>query len=138
MAEFISTVDLLGDEVVADSIIDRSITEFRDAFVTSIKVNCFYNAFNLTLVDLASAVKIEINAFYSCRNLKTMIIRSEIVCEINNNLGISSKPIVYVRRVLVDAFKAHTHWQTLAGEIRALEDYTVDGTIYGDLDESKI
>jgi hypothetical protein len=39
---------------------------------------------------------------------------------------------------LVDEYKAATNWSTYAGRIRALEDYTVDGTITGELDESKI
>lgn len=39
---------------------------------------------------------------------------------------------------LVDTYKADTNWSTYAAQFRALEDYTVDGTITGELDESKI
>lgn len=45
---------------------------------------------------------------------------------------------IYVPRALVDTYKAATNWSTIADQFRALEDYTVDGTITGELDESKI
>jgi hypothetical protein len=45
---------------------------------------------------------------------------------------------VYVPRSLVDSYKSATNWSTYANQFRALEDYTVDGTITGELDESKI
>ena len=45
---------------------------------------------------------------------------------------------IYVPRNLVDSYKAETNWSAYAEQIRALEDYTVDGTITGDLDETKI
>lgn len=45
---------------------------------------------------------------------------------------------IYVPRALVEQYKVATNWTTLASQFRALEDYTVDGTITGELDESKI
>ena len=33
MAEFINTIDVVGDEALADSIIERTITEFKDDHV---------------------------------------------------------------------------------------------------------
>ena len=45
---------------------------------------------------------------------------------------------IYVPRALVDSYKVATNWATYAAQFRALEDYTVDGTVTGDLDESKI
>lgn len=45
---------------------------------------------------------------------------------------------IYVPSALVDTYKAATNWSAYAGWFRALEDYTVDGTITGELDESKI
>jgi hypothetical protein len=50
----------------------------------------------------------------------------------------------YVPRALLsddDATKDYrraTNWATYASQFRALEDYTVDGTITGDLDPNKI
>lgn len=45
---------------------------------------------------------------------------------------------IYVPRSMVDTLKSATNWSTYADQIRALEDYTVDGTTTGELDESKI
>lgn len=45
---------------------------------------------------------------------------------------------IYVPRALVDSYKTAENWSTFASQFRALEDYTVDGTVTGDLGESKI
>ena len=51
---------------------------------------------------------------------------------------------IYVPKALLsddDATKDYrraTNWSTYADQFRALEDYTVDGTITGELDPSKI
>lgn len=45
---------------------------------------------------------------------------------------------IYVPRNMCDTLKSSTNWSTYADQIRALEDYTVDGTTTGDLDESKV
>lgn len=45
---------------------------------------------------------------------------------------------IYVPRSLVEEYKAATNWTVYADRFRALEDYTVDGTTTGELDESKI
>ena len=50
----------------------------------------------------------------------------------------NGKGYIYVPRAMVDTLKSATNWSTYATQIRALEDYTVDGTITGELDESKI
>ena len=45
---------------------------------------------------------------------------------------------IYVPAALVDSYKVATNWSTYEAKFRALEDYTVDGTTTGDLDETKI
>ena len=45
---------------------------------------------------------------------------------------------IYVPRNMVDTLKSATNWSTYASQIRALEDYTIDGTTTGELDESKV
>lgn len=53
--------------------------------------------------------------------------------------GIASKKgYVYVPAILIEEYKAASGWSALASQFRALEDCTVDGTITGALDESKI
>lgn len=45
---------------------------------------------------------------------------------------------IYVPRALVESYKTATNWSQHADQIRAIEDYTVDGTVTGVLDETKI
>ena len=77
--------------------------------------------------------------------LETLTIRkTDGLCVLNNVSAFAGTPIangtgyIYVPRVLVDSYKAATNWSTYASQFRALEDYTVDGTTTGELDESKI
>ena len=39
---------------------------------------------------------------------------------------------------LYEKYRNGTNWSTYAAQFRALEDYTVDGTITGELDPNKI
>ena len=45
---------------------------------------------------------------------------------------------IYVPSALLATYKAATNWSTYAAQFRGLEDYTVDGTTTGELDETKI
>ena len=232
MADFINTIDALGDEVVMDSIIDRSITEFKDDTIESVGQYAFSNckvlanvllpnvksigdrafedctslgevlfsevpktgvftfrrctnlvsadfpkatvvgtfAFNgctklervnlplaedistyvfqscvaLTKIDLPSLKSLSSGAFNNCSNLTAVVIRGDDVCTLHHTDAFENTPIakgtgyIYVPRALVDSYKAATNWSTYAAQFRALEDYTVDGTITGELDETKI
>lgn len=227
MSDFVNTVELLGDKVVADSIVDRTITELADDTITKVAEsafryakslrtvnfpNCteiedvafescselttvevpevttcgaraFYDCVYLTSVNMPKVKTIETNtfrncwkalkkldfleltsikgaSFYECNKLVAVIIRTESVCSLANvsaftacyhyhgTTNANSNPdglqdgYVYVPRALVESYKTATNWASLyasyANMFRALEDYTVDGTIYGELDESKI
>ena len=89
-------------------------------------------------------------------NVKAIILRSETV------VNVGSKPVFtnsyhftgtvnatynpngdtdgyyYVPSSQIAGYQAHTYWGTCADRFRALEDYTVDGTINGELDWDKI
>lgn len=280
MSEFINTIDVLGDDAVIDSIIDRTITEFKDDQITKVGQYAFYNCTALTAVDLPEATScatkafygctslgaadfpnvtslgesafqgctaltrvnlpkhkylansifqgctslVDVNmpefigngpnaynqrafygcsslqsvsfpklvrtgnyafygcgklshieapileevgsqAFYNCGSLKLLDLpmcksfgssamqnsgvtalvlrRTDAICTIPDANALSN-PIkngtgyIYVPRAAVDSYKATTNWAAFASQIRALEDYTVDGTITGALDETKI
>ena len=76
--------------------------------------------------------------------MKALILRKEAVCTLANINNFQNSDFAdgigffYVPRALVDSYKTATNWSTYASQFRALEDYTVDGTITGALDESKI
>ena len=66
------------------------------------------------------------------------------LCSLDSTNAFTGTPIasgtgyIYVPAVLIDSYKAATNWSTYAAQFRALEDYTVDGTTTGELDETKI
>ena len=82
--------------------------------------------------------------FANMNGLKALLLRNESLCSLSNTNAFSNSTVktgtgyIYVPATLVDSYKAATNWSTYASQFRALEDYTVDGTITGELDESKI
>jgi hypothetical protein len=188
MAEFINTIDILGDEAVIDSIIDRSITELCDNTIESVGNGAFRNCEHLAVLDLPAAkstasesfrqchalvgVKmpsmssVGYMSFYSCWSLKTvdlpvvkniadgafgycgsfkaLVLRADAVCALGGAWALEGTAIkkgtgyIYVPAALKEQYAQSTNWSVYAAQFRALEDYTVDGTIWGDLDENKI
>ena len=261
MAEFINTIDVLGDDAVIDSIIQRTITEFKDDVITNLAANafygcnkldtvslpsvtnvpdaCFYNCASLKTIDIPAATTIGstnrfsgVGAFYGCKALESvhfpkvvnvgtstfsecraltevylpeanaiyttafnwcssiakleipkvetiyerilynayqggltildmpsakliygdairgsginhLVLRNpSVVCSFNgttfNGANSTYAPNIYVPASLLDTYKSATNWSLYADYFRILEDYTVDGTITGELDETKI
>ena len=144
MSKFINTVDSIGDEALTNSIIDRSITEIRDNYATSIGYYAFMSCSALTTVDFPAVTRILDYAFYNCSALTTLILCSETMATLRDTNAFTNTPIasgtgyIYVPSSLINSYKTASNWSTYAAQFRALEDYTVDGTITGALDESKI
>lgn len=149
MSGFVNTIELLGDSTVIDSIIEGTIEEFCDDVLDAIGSTAFAYCRRLKYVNLPSVKEIRDDAFSNCDVLKTFILSSENMCVLKSRVFMYS-PIasgtgyIYVPRALLsdeDAKKDYrraTNWSTYASQFRALEDYTVDGTVTGELDESKI
>ena len=91
------------------------------------------------IVDFGSTVRFSPGAFWWSAP-KAIILRSQTMVPYNPGCenGPNASLYVYVPAALVDSYKAATNWSTYASRFRALEDYTVDGTITGELDETKI
>ena len=145
-----NTVETVGDAALADSIIDRSITElqcnitssiaaqkFRNCTglanvifpsVSSVGIGAFWQCTALTQADFSACVSFAQNAFYGCSALETLILRcTDAVCSITGNLSgtkiASGTGYIYVPSALVDTYKAASGWSTYAVQIRAIEDY---------------
>lgn len=137
-----------------------SLTDVRFPCLSYIDNYAFMNCYKLCRVDVAenSPYRLSIgnNAFNYAYSLKEVIIR-DIRCAtlggINAFNGCShfhgtvneaynpdglKDGYIYVPAELIDTYKSETNWSTFADQFRALEDYTVDGTITGSLDETKI
>ena len=72
MADFTNTVDVVGDEALADSIIERTITEFKDNHVLTVGHGAFYYCTALTTVDLPEATKLDGSSFAECTSLASV------------------------------------------------------------------
>ena len=108
------------------------ITRFNIEYSSS-SASMFVNCYSLRQVIIRSFGKYSLNfdAFNNCYHL------DGTVNETYNPNG-DKDCYIYVPRDMVDTLKSATNWSAYASQIRALEDYTVDGTTTGDLDESKI
>lgn len=132
------------------------LTNIKLPSVTFINNNAFYRCATLETVDLGSTTYVSGYTFGYCHSLKAVIMRStkknDLVATTAFNscyhiLGTTDATYnpdglkdgyIYVPRSLVDTYKADAKWGEYASQFRALEDYTVDGTITGELDASKI
>lgn len=152
MSEFINTIDVLGDDVVTDGIIAKTIAEFHDDTLSALHLGAFHSCKLLTIVNLPALKttagdtfaectalkkadfniidKINSSEFKNCSSLDTLIIRrADKICNIYDYNTFQNTPIkkgtgyIYVPRALVDSYKATSHWSTYANQIRAIEDY---------------
>lgn len=124
-----------------------NVTELVLPELKSIGNSACTNWTNLVHVDLPKCTSI---ANYGLRNngkLATLILRSETMCALSNYALNSTKIFdgtgyVYVPSALIASYQTATNWKTVysknANAFRALEDYTIDGTITGELDPNKI
>lgn len=128
---------------VLDSMINCTITEVKSN-VEIIAGYAFIKRSWLVKADFPKAKEIGMEAFKSTSSLKALILRNNSIVTLGytNALQMSGIAVavgyIYVPSALVDIYKSATNWSTYATKFRALEDYTVDGTITGELDESKI
>lgn len=113
--------------------------------VTSLSGNIFSSCDLLTLLDLPNVAKLSGNLFQNSgltslilRKADTIVTGSTISAMFKGTPIASGVGYIYVPAVLVDTYKANSVWSTLANQFRALEDYTIDGTINGALDTTKI
>lgn len=118
--------------------------------LTEVPYNGFREFKGLVKADFWSLKAIYSNGFYQCANLETLIIRSTTLCTVAAGTVFSASKIasgtgyIYVPRALLSDtddtkdYRRATNWSAFSNQFRALEDYTVDGTATGALDESKI
>ena len=90
-----------------------------------------YSLKTLIIREFGASFSINSNAFDNCYHLKGTVNNTY------NPEGLKDC-YIYVPNSMVSKLKSATNWSTYADQIRALEDYTVDGTTAGELDESKV
>jgi hypothetical protein len=144
-----------------------SLTGYTFSYCTKLKTANFpeativdYGGFEkcyvLTTANFHKVTSLNSYAFHSCYSLKAVMLRGETLCTLANQdafnncyhlhgtVNATYNPnglkdgYIYVPRALIEDYKVATNWTTFATQFRALEDYTVDGTTTGELDESKV
>lgn len=95
MADFLNTIDVLGDEAVADSLIDRTITEFKDNRMTTVGANAFCGCTALTSVELPNATELGDSAFDRCTAMT--VFEFPNVLKTRNSVFGNNKEIVSLR-----------------------------------------
>ena len=92
----------------------------------------------LTILDLTAVTKMGQGLFHDS-SITALVLRGSAVPTLSGVLYWAGNiKYIYVPAALVDSYKVATNWSTYEAKFRALEDYTVDGTTTGDLDETKI
>lgn len=125
---------------------------------TTLTSNAFRDTQYIEIIDLPKLTDIPATTFYGCRGLKALLLRSTTLVTLANtsafttcyrilgtkNAGFNPNGekigFIYVPRALIEDYKVATNWSSdsLVTQFRALEDYTIDGTITGALDKTKI
>ena len=117
----------------------------------------FGNCYELLSIDMHSYAGNFMNStFQECYSLKALILRSEKMCiltnanvfnychHMNGTYDATYNPhsyrdgVILVPRALIDSYRIATNWSYFGTQFRVLEDFTVDGTIMGELDPTKI
>ena len=141
----LTTVDFPVATSIGDSAFAfcSALTTANFPVVTSIGASDFASCSALTTADFPVATSIGDSAFAFCSKLKSLLLRGNNVCTLPRSNAFISTPIasgtgyIYVPSALIEQYKAATNWSTYAAQFRALENYTVDGTVTGELDPAK-
>lgn len=104
----------------------------------------FLRCYDLKVVDVYCNISfMQYRDFENCTSLDTLILRNSTMSKMKTD-GFDTTKIaagegyIYVPRALIDSYKAESTWSAYVNQFRVLEDYTVDGSITGELDEAKI
>lgn len=119
----------------------KNLTHANLPKATTIGSYCFADA-NLSYFD-TPAMAIYSKTFRNNANLEHLFLRhSAAICTLGNVDAFAGTPFasggmggyVYVPRALIESYRSATNWSGLSCTWYAIEDYTVDGTITGDID----
>lgn len=74
MSDFINTIDLLGDDVVMDKLIDGTIVEFKDDQIVTLGRGAFTGCSGLTVVELPNLTATPDACFANCTSLIEVVL----------------------------------------------------------------
>ena len=146
----LTTVNLASVKYISITGMFDGCTNLTNVTLTSaeeITFDTFKECRNLSFLDLPALTLVMEGSFYNlgadASSLHVML-RSTTVCTLNGKPGAgvgdgTIRRFLYVPAALVSRYSlSSTGWGSAFDAVRALEDYTVDGTITGELDPTKI
>jgi hypothetical protein len=113
----------------------------------------FQNCASLERLDMPMAYELQVSVFNGCVKLKALSLRNfannGVVTLANLNVFTGTPfasggagGVLLIPSALVESYKTATNWSVIYGygtnRFLALEDYTVDGTITGEIDWDKV
>jgi hypothetical protein len=128
------TVQVENDYSLLNSYIEGTLTEYKDDEVVTLGDRSFDGCDSLTLID-TSKVSCVYSSISHISNLTTLILRNTEPAYLTGSTTLTGV-YIYVPSNLVSNYS--NQWKVTGAQFRALEDYTVDGTITGELDPAKI
>ena len=146
----LTTVNLASVQYFSFQGMFSGCTNLTNVTLTSlaeVNADTFKECRNLSYLDLPEVTVVTDGAFYNlgadAPSLHVML-RSTTGCTLSGQPGAGAgdgtlRRFLYVPAALVSRYSmSSTAWGSAFDAVRALEDYTVDGTITGALDETKI
>lgn len=137
-----SDVEKIGNSTFRNC---KALTELYAPKAKQLNPYMCYNCISLQYVELGDVSGYVFNnSFNQCSALTAVVMRQTKLITLENVNAFSNTPIangegyIYIPSALVQKYQAATNWSTFANQFRSLEDYTVDGTVTGALDRSKI
>lgn len=134
-----------------------ALTDVNFPKVTTLGSNAFSGCSLLTTAYFTNVNSIKPYTFNNCYSLRSLVLASTSVCQMEDRTPLGNcyhllgevnptynpngdkDGYVYVPSALIESYKAAPFWEDYSAlQFRALEDYTVDGTITGELDPNKI
>lgn len=115
-----------------------SLTTVNMPVATKIETWGFQYCSSLSILDMPAVNSIAGMALENCTSLDKLVLRNNAVCSLDSS-AFNNTPIaagsgyIFVPASLVGSYKTATNWSAYANQIRAIEDYTVDGTVTGDI-----
>lgn len=121
-----------------------SLTELCLPKATRLDSNSLRGCSALVSADFQELTRIDDYTFPGCSSLKALMLRGSTVvtlagpngfsCQGEISLIASGAGHIYVPAALIDSYKAANNWSTYTNQFRKLEEWTVDGTVTGELD----
>jgi hypothetical protein len=136
-----------------EALIDGSVEGILTTGATKTRDYAFGYCSELKAIEFLSHVTIDgMSPLSYCKSLRAVILRSKTICPLSAFPGFSfsgsyhyhgtkdatynpdglKDGYIYVPHQLLPTYVADTNWGQLESQFRALEDYTVDGTITGE------